>query len=297
MSFDVVILANKWWEAVVLVSVLEHARDIKPEFNAAPQAFEIQKRRGPCESGPEPRQVLRVHKSNVAVLCIEDYIPNGANSSSSYEKQRILASISKAGMFESAFIVAFGTAASPSPNSAGNVVIGSSVFVHDGKTDENAPYANFDQPLGQIVVSEGGQKLLTEVDLNGGLDQAKMRFLSPPNAPSTRPVVLAGVKYVSVGVINVPDSKDYEATDPKALSAFANVKGCNTTESVETTHGLIRLCVHRPFIYVSAIANEVGNFETEVKPNKYAQNFSAAHNAAVSVAWLLVTMCRYLRKV
>ncbi len=37
MLSKVVVLANKWWEATALVSVLENTRDIKEQFSASPK--------------------------------------------------------------------------------------------------------------------------------------------------------------------------------------------------------------------------------------------------------------------
>ena len=57
--------------------------------------------------------------------------------------------------------------------------------------------------------------------------------------------------------------------------------------ALETTHGVIRAMSTAPFLFVSGIANQVGNFETEIKPNEYAQNEAAAANAGVVLAAML----------
>jgi hypothetical protein len=58
--------------------------------------------------------------------------------------------------------------------------------------------------------------------------------------------------------------------------------------SVETTHGLIRLVVPSPqFLFVSGIANRLGYFNMEAAPRNYALDFVVAHNAGVTLAWML----------
>lgn len=50
---------------------------------------------------------------------------------------------------------------------------------------------------------------------------------------------------------------------------------------------VIRFVLGYPFVFVSALANGVGKYGKEVSPRNYAQNFAAAHNAAVALAWVV----------
>jgi hypothetical protein len=92
---------------------------------------------------------------------------------------------------------------------------------------------------------------------------------------------------VAIGVVNVTNSDDYKWTDRQALNVFADSHADGSAESLETTHGVIRLCLGMPFLYVSGIANSVGQFQNHVGANPYSQNFVAAHNASIATAWLL----------
>jgi hypothetical protein len=190
-------------------------------------------------------------------------------------------------------VIAFGTAASPEESCAGNVVIGSKVFVFDAEGSLGS--TDFLRRSNEIVDSDVGSLLLRDCDLESAFEAAKKRFIRPPNRPSLHPSILLGSSYVSVGVVNVSRSEDYKTVDPIALSRFGSLKEENQLAlSVETTHGLIRLCIDRPFLYVSGLTNQVGRFNEEVSPNKYSQNFAAAHNAAVCVAWMLPHLCANL---
>lgn len=290
----VVLLPNKWWEAVALVSVLEHARDIKPEFSAAPAPFDVISRVPPREHTPKkPRLECRINEVEVDVLCVEDLIPQDKDSSSSAEKQSVLKSLASEGYFDDAIIIAFGTAASPEANCAGNVIVGSSVFVFDASPhSESADSAIFEDRLGEIVDSEAGELLIDKSVIALDLAEAQKRFLSGPQNPSPKPRIYAGANFVSVGVINMHNNQEYQHIDALALDSFVKAKKeQQETQSIETTHGLIRLCIERPYLYVSGIANQVGRFGNEVAGNKYSQNYAACHNAAVCIAWMLPRVC------
>ena len=88
--------------------------------------------------------------------------------------------------------------------------------------------------------------------------------------------------------VNVTDFNEYAWADPEGLRACAQAAPQQSVGSVETTHGVIRLMVpSEQFLFVSGMANRVGYFNMEVAPRSYAQSFAAAHNAAVSLAWIM----------
>ena len=99
---------------------------------------------------------------------------------------------------------------------------------------------------------------------------------------------MAGHSFISLGTVNVTNYEDYAWTDGDTLAAFRQKVGSRKqVGSMETTHGLIRLASESPFLYVSGITDTVGRFDLEVTPRVYAQNFVAAHNAGLAVAWML----------
>jgi hypothetical protein len=65
----------------------------------------------------------------------------------------------------------------------------------------------------------------------------------------------------------------------------------NWHATVETTHGIIAASTisytNSPIIFLSGIVNQVGEFNKQVSPKPEAQNFAAAFNAGIVVAWLL----------
>ena len=295
MTANIVLVANKWWEAVALVAVLEHARDIKRDLSASPLPFDIISRRAPKDRGPEPRLRLRVAESIVTVLCIEDHIPPGADSSATVEKLRALKSQADLGAVDTALVIAFGTAASPTANSAGNVVVGSRVFLHDACSSHDENVARFPSGVGEVIDSKFDPANIAPAEMSAAYEESQRRFLISPVGGSLVPKVIASPDYVSVGVINVLRSEDYRVFDSLAVDHFELRKGPEqSVQSVDTTHGVVRLCVDRPFLYVFGISNQVGKFAEEVMPKRYSQTFTASHNAAVCVAWMLPKLCEYV---
>ena len=117
------------------------------------------------------------------------------------------------------------------------------------------------------------------------------RFLSPPISEARPPILLASGSYVAVSDVNVANVDDYVWADREAVRGLATAMPRSTPGSVETTHGVIHAVVKSDqFLFVSAIANQLGYFNMEAAPRNYAQDFSVAHNAAVALAWLLPSL-------
>jgi hypothetical protein len=232
---------------------------------------------------PGPRFRCQVGPSVVEVWCVQDLMDPSLSGSLTWEKARVLPYISKRSP-QADLIVAFGTAANPaSADRNGDVVIGTRVFVHDPYSTPPDPRHHWTHPELNRIIDGGGT--LPEIPGKTAIEVGK-RMLRCPNASATPPTMSADEKNVAVGVINVTNSSEYSTTDARALAAF-KAAGGGIAASLETTHGVIRLVLDRPFLYVSGLANGVGRFEQENKPNAYSQNFAAAHNAAVALAWLL----------
>jgi hypothetical protein len=80
----------------------------------------------------------------------------------------------------------------------------------------------------------------------------------------------------------------YPFKDPEALNACLKVDHSARIASIETTNALIRAMIDPlPFVFVSAIVNDMGQLARDVNPTEYAQNFVGAHNAGVVLAALL----------
>ena len=296
MLSKIVVLANKWWEATALVSVLEHTRDIKQKFSASPSALVTERLLSPREYAQSPRIVGELSGIRLEVRCIEDLVGRDHEGSSSYHKQQVLCEAAGCGEFEGALVVAFGTCASPLPQCAGNVVVGSDVFVFDAReSSESDEYAELGEYVESVVTSELGRKILDSSDIQATWTGIPIRFVVPPNSSSNKPTVIADLHQVALSVVNVLDNRSYHKYDPLALERFTSKALPGEIRSVETTHGLIRLCIDQPFLFVSGVTNQLGRFEEEFSSAQYPQAFAASHNAAVTLSWLFPSLCRYLQ--
>jgi hypothetical protein len=284
---NIAIIANKWWEAAPLVALLQHVNPRQQKHSAVPQ--ELFEACQPGRGGPSllaPRLVARCNGVDVEVWCLQDLMDPSENSSLTWEKARVLPRAIR-GNIQDALVIAFGTAACPaSSDRNGNVVIGTSIFVYDPYKVPPDPKKHWTHALLNQVVASDARGLLDKLP-GQFVTEAEQRLLAPPNAPAKPPRIFANGSLVSVGVVNVIKSADYVWADKQALEKFNEVAEGRSVESVETTHGLMRLVLGARFMYVSGLANAVGHFEEHVGANTYSQNFVAAHNAAIALAWLI----------
>lgn len=287
----VMVIANKSWEADPLVNALLSER-VRPAALRDFEALAHPLLRAPGYAEPDPPATARIRfacgKAAVEVWCVQDLMNPGVSGSSSSEKARVLPRAFSAGP-QPELVIAFGTAGYPDEaNLNGSVVIGSKVFIHDPPTKESRRYAP--KAPGSVQLSAVPAGLFRSIDADVRFP-AEGRFLAPPVAAAQPPLILAGHNWIALGSVNVTNYDDYVWTDAETLAAFRGLDPRTTAGrvgSMETTHGIIReLSAPAPFLFVSGITDTVPLFDLQVTPRAYAQNFVAAHNAAVSVAWLL----------
>jgi hypothetical protein len=290
----VVIIANKTWEVDPLIGVLLHEKVrttafTKFKFTHHPVLAQLQSLKPPQpDPTPQPRIEFQYEHLAVEVWCLQDVMNPAVSSSSSLEKANKCPRIFSWKQTPPEVTIAFGTAAfPPGPCCNGNVVVGTRVFVHDPYPDA-LPKTTWKPPRHDVVIdSSVPDGFFREVQESVRF-AAENRFIVPPLRAATPPVILAGQGMVAMSVVNVTNYDDYVWTDREAVKAFTEHASTYELASVETTHGLIRsLCGKGMFFYVSGIANEQGTFDLETVPRVYAQNFVAAHNAGVTVSYLI----------
>ena len=178
----ILIIANKDWEATALTNVLLDAKacpdmfpwPVKLTHPLPPQTV-------PTMSNAEPRGVFhfqgerqeRTHDVRVEVWCIQEAMNTWISSSSTKEKDEVLAVMYFGGKEEidndkePDFVVAFGTAGFPGETSYnGCVFVGANTFIHDPFSDDlrNEKYWHSEQ-TGRLI---GPSSLSTEL-FNPGL--------------------------------------------------------------------------------------------------------------------------------
>ncbi|MCP4348130.1 MAG: hypothetical protein GY795_21720 [Desulfobacterales bacterium] len=278
----IVIIANKRWEADPLVNVMLHKKARPDEFHEFERLADLKAKKKlsfKCKSNGIP----------IEIWCLEELMDPDKSSSSTKEKWKVLPEIFD-GETPPTLVIAFGTAGFPGDSIRANgcVVIGSNVFIHDPyytkAGDQTDKWTNSE--LNKVINSK-------DILPSNALFPADGHFLMPPINPANPPRVFSGDGFYSLGVVNVTNYDDYIWADKQAIATFnEEVENKKMIGSVETTHGLIKLQAgEAPFLFVSGIANTVGHFNLEVTPRVYSQNFVAAHNAGIALAWLLPHLC------
>lgn len=220
----------------------------------------------------------------VKIWCIQDFMDPKASSSSSEEKERVLKPLLTAEAPE--LVIAMGTAGYISDNSyAGCVVFGGRFFVHDGDPNNSKSHmvnSNFEKSL-PINVNANVFNVISP----GFKSKVEAKLLSPPYNPCIHRTCLASQYYTAVGSVNVTDYGKYAWVDAAAVAAFRQVEPNFPVGSLETTHGVIRLCSEKPTIFISAITDREGNFDMEVNAG---QNYVCAFNAGIVLGQFLADL-------
>ena len=160
------------------MAVLQHCRSIKPEFCAGPFVLNVLDYTPPHAATKEkPRLQLQFDSTRIDVWCIEDLIPEGRDTSATAEKLTAIQLLKERHIDPGSLVIAFGTAASPKVNFAGNVLVGCKVFVTDAKeNDKDSPTASIFDKLNSIIGSSSGENLMRTIDHERIID-AERRFL------------------------------------------------------------------------------------------------------------------------
>jgi hypothetical protein len=296
----ILIVANKSWEVDPLISVLLNPQ-MRPELGfdnwtaGAAGLFSTFGGARPQGTTPCPRCVATEPGVTVEVWCIEDWLAGSNHSSSKAKITQALPAVFGNGRAPD-FVVAFGTASFADATSYnGCVFAGTNAYMFNpyrnpptGVTHD--PSADWDDPakVGKLLASATGHSIFTSLSNSPNTTLSINARLAPaPSYAASTPVFVPAGNYIALGNLNITNYDDYVWADPMAL------KNCLTTNptfpvgSVETTHGLIRSMSEAPFLFLSGITNRLGYLNQEQAPRAVAQNFAAAHNAGVALAWLL----------
>jgi hypothetical protein len=284
------VVINKWWEAEPVLNALLSPR-ARPATLPWPVFLNNPRNRPsqaplPAENAvPVPRAVFVLRNTTVVVWCVSDVLEHlldrSACQSSSARKAEHLP---KLFAFAPDVVIAVGTAAHLGTEN-GKVMVGTNVFMHNFHPNGTNPDSDWRVgPFDQVIPSTLSRAVFDAATQFDALVPSK--FLPTPKVPAA-PGVVALFEGVALGSINVTNSGDFAAADPATIDSYKSSGSTFPVLSIETTHGVIRAMSTAPFLFLSAITNQVGNFETEIKPNEYAQNEAAAANAGVVLAAML----------
>jgi hypothetical protein len=225
---------------------------------------------------------------NVSVWCIEDLMDPTQNASSSEEKFRVLPS---ALVDSPDLVVSVSTANCPYDTSMnGSVLIGANSFLYNGCPGN--PLSNL-QPsqINQLLPSNVNADLFTLIDETFNA-VVIADFLTPPNFPAQPFQCIASDAISVVSSINVTDYTMYTQVDEDARNEFNAVVG-KDPDTIETTHGVVKISTKAPIIFISPVTDRFGHFADDVSS---VQNYVAAFNGGVVLRELLWSLCTFVDK-
>jgi hypothetical protein len=152
------------------------------------------------------------------------------------------------------------------------------------------PAADWDDPakVGHLLTSNGGRAVFSLLSSSPNTRLSIDTRLSPvPSYGASNLAFIPAANYIALSDLNITNYDDYVWADPVAVKDCTTNNPASPIGSIETTHGLIRSMSDAPFLFVSGITNRLGYLNQEQAPRAVAQNFSAAHNAGIALAWLL----------
>lgn len=291
----IIVVVNKEWEVVPLLSVLL-SKKARPKRVPDPKYLNYHPINQPTlkRKAVKPRAQIQIDSVVTEIWCIQEIMDPNVSSSSTAEKWRIFPSIFERGA-EPDVVIAFGTAGYPSPTSYnGCVVVGTQAFVYNPYKTQPNPESDWTHDrLGTLLDSSLQPQFFRKIDYDLRY-LVGARFLIPPLNPARNLLIIAADNYTALSVVNITNYDHYAWADHKSLEAVRKAGVQDPIGSLETTHGVIRLYSEKPFLFVSGIADRIGFFNMEVTPYVYAQNFASAHNAGVTLVWLIPQLVDYL---
>jgi hypothetical protein len=287
------IIVNKNWETEPLLNSLLNS-ELRPSKLPFPEILN-----SPKDGNNKmkiPRAVFKLTDGTVTTLevkvwCIQDlmYInvphdPASQSSSSSEEKYRVLRPIILEDNPD--LIIAFGTAGYPSTTSFnGSVVIGGNFFIHNGHPGN--PKSDLQHnDIGKVLIANINSKIFDLVNKDFK-NQVESKFIKTPRNPAKPAVCIASKVYSAISSINVTDYSKYNWVDHEGIEHFKSIENKLPFNSIETTHGVIKLSSDKPIIFISAITDRLGYFDSEVNAT---QNYVPSFNAGIVTGQLLTSL-------
>ena len=225
---------------------------------------------------------------NVSVWCIEDLMDPSKNASSSEEKFRVLPA---ALVDRPDLVISVSTANCPYDTSInGSVLIGANSFLYNGCPGN--PQSNLKpKSVNKLLSSNVNAKMFALIDKTFNA-VVTSDFLIPPHSPANPFVCLASDAISVVSSINVTDYRMYTQVDKAARKEF-NLVVKKDPDTIETTHGVVKISTKAPIIFISPVTDRFGHFADDVSS---VQNYVAAFNGGVVLRELLWSLCTFVDK-
>jgi hypothetical protein len=287
------IIVNKNWETEPFLNSLLNS-ELRPSKLPFPSILNSPK--DGSNKMDIPRAVIKLTDGTsqtleVKVWCIQDLMyyntppdPAKQSSSSSEEKYRVLPPIILKD--NPGLVIAVGTAGYPSTISYnGSVVMGGNFFIHNGHPGNPKSDLQHNN-IGKVLPANVNSKIFDLVNKDFK-NLVEPKFIKTPRSPAKPAVCIASKVYTAISSINVTDYSEYNWVDREAIEHFKSIENKLPFNSLETTHGVIKLSTDKPIIFISAITDRLGYFDSEVNAT---QNYVPSFNAGIVAGQLLMSI-------
>lgn len=298
----VLLIANKNWEVEPILNALLNSR-IRPV--ELPNPGKINYPWTFSAGTAKPRAIWNTFTGvSIELWCVQDIMDSNWNPSSSQGKNECLPRVINYRKKKPDLVIALGTAGygSETLNNNGCVVMGSNIFIHNFHPNGENPNSVWDDPVSfeKLLPSAINSSFFTLLD-PATINSIEQRLLKPFLNPSAVIQVLSDKDFLGLSTVNITDYHDYATADQIGMEIIKNGGITNTIGSAETTHGVIRLQSNAPFVFISGITDRSGHFDEDVngKDSKgntktEAQNFTAAYNIGICLAWLMPKIAGFI---
>lgn len=296
----ILVIVNKNWETEPVLNALTNPK-LRPAALPFPEVINTPRDGDNRMSVPRAEFTLsqKDHETvKVVVHCIEDLMATGVNTSSSLEKYKVLPQAIAAVAAD--LIISVSTANHPDLDAThnGTVILGGNFFIHDGNphSHEDPEHNLIDDRVGTFMASNVNPAIFDlAATVNTRLHcypNGASKLISPPNYPAPQLICEGASTYTAVGSINVTDYSSYDTIDKQALEEFAaKAPEGYTANSIETTHGVVKISTHdEPIIFLSPITDRLNHFNEDVTDT---QNYVAAFNGGLALGELLCALAEY----
>jgi len=296
-SKNITVIVNKSWETEPLLNAMTNQAllanlPLVSHLLPFPSVFNSPKNLKDANSRTSVRARFQLVNAdtrlNISVWCIEDLMDPTKNASSSEEKFRVLPT---ALVDNPDLVVSVSTANCPYDKSMnGSVLIGANSFLYNGCPGN--PASNLQpQQINQLMPSNVNADLFALVDETFNA-VVTADFLIPPHSASHPFVCKASNKLSVVSSINVTDYTMYTQVDEDARNEF-NMVVKKDPDTIETTHGVVKISTEAPIIFISPVTDRFGHFNDDVSS---IQNYVAAFNGGVVLRELLWSLSSFVDK-
>lgn len=281
------VIVNKNWEVEPFLNALTNYK-IRPKALLFPKSMIFASEAKYRSNQPRATIVYMADGMDIElqVWCIEDLMSLTVSSSNSEEKKRVLMK----NIFDKVqpdLTIAVGTAGFMGATSYnGSVVMGSEFFIHNAKpphSPSHFTHPKFDQLLPSNLTNDIFNPKTTFITPEVKAIMESM-YLPAPNNPAEKPICVMAGNYVALSFVNVIEYTDYAWADQEAVDYYHKKKHKSPIGSIETTHGIIKLCATGPIFFMSGITDRLGYFNMDVTP---MQNYVASFNCGITMAHML----------